>query len=204
MQKGSGRPGLWFAVAVVVVVIAGSTGWVASDIVEADNDFCNACHLPSGAVLHEGIRTGFDARPVHTVAGLHGSATVGEGDEARAFRCIDCHGGVGFVGRAKVKALAAKDALVWLGGDFDEPDHMQYPLGDPDCRKCHEGFVSDDNVDADFVRFHALSVHNADLGVNCVECHTVHDGGDDASAYFLDAIAVRDQCGRCHSEFRRE
>ena len=80
MQKGSGRPGLWFAVAVVVVVIAGSTGWVASDIVEADNDFCNACHLPSGAVLHEGIRTGFDARPVHTVAGLHGSATVGEGD----------------------------------------------------------------------------------------------------------------------------
>ena len=46
--------------------------------------------------------------------------------------CIDCHGGVGRVGRSKVKLLAARDALVWLVGDFDEPDHMEYPLGEAD------------------------------------------------------------------------
>jgi len=132
----------------------------------------------------------------------------------RAFRCIDCHGGTGWLGRAKVKVLAAKDAMVWLGGDFDEPDHMQYPLGEADCRQCHRGFEpllqtqvqtqvqSQENVDDESTRFHALAVHNADLGVNCVECHTVHDGGDDLELFYLDATRVREQCGRCHSEFQ--
>ena len=172
--------------------------WFGSDALEARNDFCNACHLPSGDVLHGSIRAGFDAGPLEGLAGVHGAAPVGTSE--RAFRCIDCHGGVGVVGRAKVKLLAARDALVWLGGDFDEPDHMQYPLGEADCRRCHEGF--DEVTGDESLRFHALAVHNADLGVDCVECHTVHDGGDDAATFFLDAPGVRRQCGRCHSEFQ--
>jgi len=58
--------------------------------------------------------------------------------------------------------------------------------------------------DSGAVQFHGLAVHNADLGVNCVECHTAHVGGADEISYFLDAPSVREQCGRCHSEFRRE
>jgi len=185
-------------------------GWLITDTLEANNDFCNACHLPTGAVLHGEIRRGFDAESIHNLAGLHGSATLEPAGDPRAFRCIDCHGGTGWLGRAKVKVLAAKDAMVWLGGDFDEPDHMQYPLGEADCRQCHRGFgralqlQTQGNVDDGSPRFHALAVHNADLGVNCVECHTVHDGGDDVELFYLDAMRVRGQCGRCHSEFQEE
>ncbi len=182
------------AVSFVLAVV----GWFGTDALEANNDFCNACHLPNGDVLHGQIRAGFDARPPTTLSSLHQTA----GEPSRAFRCIDCHGGVGFLGRAKVKALAAKDALVWLGGDFDEPDHMAYPLGEEDCRQCHESFrPAEDEQDA-ALRFHALAVHNADLGFDCVECHTAHDGGDDPATYFMHAQNVRGQCGRCHSEFQ--
>lgn len=185
--------------------VASSGGWFVTDALEANNDFCNACHLPSGAVLHGEIRAGFDARPAHNLAGVHGRSEIQrEGAPERAFRCIDCHGGVGLVGRAKVKALAAKDAVVWLLGDFEEPDHMNHPLNEADCRQCHMKFAVQDEAEFESVQFHALAVHNADLGVNCVECHTAHDGGDDEETYFLDGPKVREQCGRCHSEFRRE
>lgn len=199
-----GKTGLQLALVVVVSVVASSAGWYVTDALEADNDFCNACHLPSGAVLHGEIREGFDARPVHNLAGLHAEAGFQQGNEQRSFRCIDCHGGVGFVGRAKVKALAAKDALIWLTGDFEEPEMMHYPLNEADCRQCHAKFAIQDMPEYEAVQFHSLAVHNADLGVDCVECHTAHDGGDDGDSYFLDAPNVREQCGRCHSEFRRE
>lgn len=200
----------------VLLVVGALAGWFGSDAVEANNDFCNACHLPNGDILHGAIREGFDAAPPRTLAGFHNAEGFrGRGDapadsapdrvsttRERAFRCIDCHGGVGFVGRARVKALAAKDALVWLGGDFEEPDHMKYPLGEADCRQCHPAFrPAVDEQDA-ALRFHALAVHNADLGVDCVECHTVHDGGDDAQMFFMDPLLVRAQCGRCHSQFQ--
>lgn len=195
--------GFRLAAAIAIVVVGSVSGWFVTDALEANNDFCNACHLPDGAVLHGGIREGFDARPASNLAGVHGRAQIEKSGQSRTFRCIDCHGGVGFVGRAKVKALAARDALVWLGGDFDEPDHMQYPLNEADCRQCHETFSRQDTPEHVAVQFHSLAVHNADLGVNCVECHTVHDGGADEAVFFLDPEPVREQCGRCHSEFRR-
>ncbi len=208
-------------IAGVLLVVGALVGWFGSDAIEANNDFCNACHLPGGEVLHLAIRDGFDAEPPRTLAGLHNAADLrgkgsagaggvpGRTDDApgraardRAFRCIDCHGGVGLMGRAKVKALAAKDALVWLGGGFEEPDQMEYPLGEADCRQCHPTFrPAVDEQDA-ALRFHALAVHNADLGVDCVECHTVHDGGDDEQMFFMNPLLVRVQCGRCHSQFQ--
>ncbi|MCP5045307.1 MAG: hypothetical protein GY944_30125 [bacterium] len=186
----------------ILVLLAASAGWFVSDAVEANNDFCTACHLPDGNTLHSEIRAGFDASPVYTLAAVHREARVAVEGGERSFRCIDCHAGVGFVGRAKVKLLASKDALVWLAGDFDEPDQMQFPLGEADCRQCHVGFAAAQKDEDEALRFHALAVHNADLGVNCVECHTVHDGGGDEQAFFLNAPVVREQCGRCHSQFQ--
>lgn len=196
----------WKGIAIGLVgmgVVCG--GWFTTDVLESNNDFCSACHLPTGAGLHSEIRRGFDAEPAQDLAGVHGSSRYDPGGGPREFRCIDCHGGVGWVGRARVKILAARDAMVWLGGDFDEPDHMQYPLSEADCRQCHRGFEpAETTLDGGSMRFHGLAVHNADLGVNCVECHTVHDGGDDEDMYYLDATRVREQCGRCHSEYREE
>lgn len=195
MQRG--RLWLWLTLLGLVSVPA---GWMVSDAVERQNDFCNACHLPDGGgPLHIDIRRGFDARPPHNLAGLH-ALRVREGDAPPdPMRCIDCHGGVGLVGRARVKLLAARDALVWLSGDFEEPDGMSTPLLDADCTQCHPRF-DETPSGAPRPRFHELPVHNNDLGRDCVECHESHDPGD-ADFHFLDLAHVRRQCASCHNEF---
>ena len=36
------------------------------------------------------------------------------------FRCIQCHGGASFANHARVKAVAARDALAYILGRFEE------------------------------------------------------------------------------------
>ena len=184
-------------------LVGGPTGWFVTDALERDNDFCNACHLTEGVPLHIDIRREFDAVAPVNLAGLHGGSRVDsrsvDSVDAASFRCIDCHGGSGLIGRAKVKVLAAKDAFWWLTGHFEEPTEMAWPLEEADCRKCHGGFaVKADDFEAP--AFHDIPLHNVDLGVGCVECHLVHLEGDEHN-YFLDAPHTRKQCARCHSEF---
>jgi predicted CXXCH cytochrome family protein len=100
-----------------------------------------------------------------------------------------------------VKALAAKDALVYLSGRFEEPETMRWPLCDEDCSACHASFESAGEEASGSPAFHDLPVHNVDLGVACVECHSAHEAGGNPGAFFLRAAAVRAQCARCHSEF---
>lgn len=186
-----------------LAILAGvPLGWHVTDRLEQQSDFCNACHLPTGVPLHIDVRRDFDAAPARSLGGAHGIARVdGGAGAARGFRCIDCHGGTGLVGRARVKALAAKDALVYLTGSFSEPDGMHWPLQDADCARCHEAFDTSPYEDWESPRFHQLPVHNASLGVACVECHRVHDPGAPAESHFLRAEQVRVQCARCHEEF---
>jgi len=108
---------------------------------------------------------------------------------------------VSWLGRLRVKVLAGKDAFWWLTGHFDEPDAMRWPLWDEDCSQCHASFDTREPEAWQSPRFHQLPVHNASLGVGCVECHFSHDSEVDVDAYFLDASRVRPQCARCHPEF---
>lgn len=176
------------------------TGWVVTDVLERDDDFCNACHLTPETPLHLEVRRDFDTTPPVSLAGAHGAATL-ERDGGRALRCIDCHGGHGLVGRARVKALAARDAFWYVTGHFHEPEGMRWPLWDEDCTKCHAGFDESEPAAWQSPRFHQLPVHNVDLGVDCVECHLVHETGVAPDAHFLRASHVRTQCARCHDEF---
>ncbi|MBW2275332.1 MAG: hypothetical protein JRG96_18860 [Deltaproteobacteria bacterium] len=186
---------------VVLGTVMAPTGWIVSDALERNNDFCTACHHADGTPLHIQIRRDFDGRPVHSLAGLHAGARVPERALRPATRCIDCHGGVGLVGRARIKALAARDALVWLTGDFEEPTEMKHPLGDADCRQCHLRF-EETLPDFGAEPFHSLAVHNVELGVDCVECHRAHETGGAAEIYHLQPDHVQAQCARCHSEFQ--
>jgi len=198
-MPSAARRRLGFAVAVAAVMVSAPLGWHISDRLEQDNDFCTSCHLAPERPLHAGIRRDFDASPPESLAGVHASA---EGE--RGFRCIDCHGGASLVGRARVKALAAKDAFWYVVGHFEEPEGMRWPLWEEDCRQCHADFDTSDVEDWQSPRFHQLPLHNTALGVGCVECHTVHDPGGNSEAYFLRAPHVRTQCARCHSEFEEE
>jgi len=207
LPAGRRRPWLrpWLRLAPVLVgaaLVAAPTGWLASDRLERDNDFCNACHLSPEVPLHRDIRADFDARPPPTLAAAHARAGVGSGDAHRPFRCIDCHGGSGPLGRAQVKALAARDAFWYVVGRFEEPREMRFPLRDADCRKCHASYRAAAGSGAN--AFHGLAVHNADLSVRCVACHSAHERGGNPQAHFLRAAKVRAQCARCHTEFEEE
>lgn len=190
----------WRLLLVAAAALSAPLAWVATDRLEARNDFCNACHLTSGVPLHRQVRDDFDALPAPTLAAAHAAA----GNDAHAdaaFRCIDCHGGTTLVGKARVKLLAAKDALVWATRDFEEPKGMRWPLWEEDCRQCHRQFAPRGSESWQSAGFHELPVHNVELGVNCVECHVAHERKAPDAAYFLNVVQVRSQCARCHAEF---
>ena len=150
--------------------------------------------------LHLDVRREFDAVSPVSLAGIHGSSVVEErvaGADA-AFRCIDCHGGTGLAGRARVKALAAQDLFWYLTSRFEEPRGMKWPLQEADCRRCHGEFRTKAG-EFEEPAFHDRPLHNEGLGVGCVECHRVHRPGD-ASDYFLDGRHTRQQCARCHAD----
>jgi nitrate/TMAO reductase-like tetraheme cytochrome c subunit len=186
--------------------VMGAAGWIGTDVLEQDNDFCNACHLDgwlSGTPLHRDHRSDFDASPAVSLAAAHAAAGNRDRPADPDFRCIDCHGGVGPVGRSRVKLLAAKDAFWWVVGHFEEPEGMGWPLLEDDCRQCHDAFEPKAGEFED-PAFHDLPVHNRRLGVDCVECHIVHTFDGPAVAadrWYLDPAHVREQCARCHSEF---
>ena len=206
-SQGAGRAarprGALLLGAAVFGAASAPVGWLVTDRLERDNDFCNACHLEAGVPLHIDLRRDFDAAPPASLAALHGASLV-DGREDGAFRCIDCHGGHSFAGRARVKALAALDGFWWAIGRFEEPDGMHWPLWDEDCAKCHPGFDQRQSPSWQSPRFHELPVHNAELGVGCIECHESHETAVAAEAHYLRADWVRTQCARCHPEFEED
>ena len=197
------RPWLLAALAAAV---AAPAGWLASDALERRNDFCNACHVEEGVPLHIAIRRDFDSRPPRTLAGLHAERLERQRGGAAAMRCIECHGGVGFADRLRVKALAARDAFVYfrarsgLGGHLWGPRPRRHPLRDPGCRQCHPTRLDDEAEVGRSGRFHGLGVHESGVGVACVECHDSHERSGRASYYYLRPQHVRDRCAQCHSE----
>ncbi len=190
---------LWIAAAIAALALA-PLGWVISDQLEQDDAFCTSCHLSEGRPLHEAKLAAFRERPAPSLAAAHGAA----GNEAHTggrFRCIDCHGGSGFLGRARVKLLSVKDALWYAAGRFEEPERMTWPLRDEDCSHCHSSFAESEASAEPNPLFHQLAVHNHELGVACVACHVSHPSGGLADRFFLHPQAVRAQCASCHLEF---
>jgi nitrate/TMAO reductase-like tetraheme cytochrome c subunit len=163
----------------------GLVSFVASvevtDHLEEDNRFCIACHL------HEDIFKNFttDTPQVVTLAGAH--FRKGE------VKCIDCHIGATFSDKIVIKAIAGWDTMQYFLGNFQEPDHLRFPLRDPTCLKCHrDGGQSQTRSGA----FHNYSTHR-DMRFECVVCHQSHPVRD-ASTFFLDQAIVQPVCQECH------
>ncbi len=183
--------------------MVGPAGWMVTDHLESDDAFCVSCHLDVETPLHERKLADFRARPPLVLAAAHGRAGNEAADDG-AFRCIDCHGGTGLLGRARVKVLSAKDAFWYVTGRFDEPDRMHWPLWDADCSKCHS-FDTPAAVDEfETPPFHALAEHNTEMPVACVTCHASHVSGGLADHYFVLPAPVRVECARCHPEYEED
>lgn len=194
--------GMWLFVIAALAFVSAPIAWWTTDILQADNDFCNSCHLPDGTPLHTEIRDDFDGRPPASLAARHADLMLTSRPDSPSIRCIDCHGGVGLVGRVRVKLLSVKDSLQYLTGRFEEPEGMSWPLWDTDCRQCHQSF-REKGEGFDGEAFHDKQLHNIGLGVDCVECHTAHDAEGDPELWFLRAASVQLRCAQCHVEYAR-
>ncbi len=184
----------------VVLVTAGPAGWVTTDVLERENDFCNACHIEGDVPLHIDIRHDMDNRPPRSLAALHAERVPAWRPDDPVMRCFDCHSGTGLVGRTRIKAIAARDLGVWLIGRAEEPTHLSVAIVDRDCTKCHERFVEQAST-RPRPAFHSLPIHAADLGVDCVQCHPVHEADVDPKFHFLAIARVQAECAHCHSDF---
>jgi len=174
--------------------------WPISDRIEQRNDFCNACHLPDGTPLHERVRQDFDRVIPVSLGGVHGRGWVEEREDSD-FRCIDCHAGAGAVERTQVKLLAARDALRYLVGTFEEPEGMPYALSNTVCRSCHPTFRHSAAPGWTLEAYHGLPEHDdaADAPA-CVDCHAIHTRDGDAFAYFMARPRVAARCRACHAD----
>ncbi len=165
---------------------------------ERDNRFCIACHRPDGQRLHGELFDRYEAKPPVNLSAARAAAK-------NAAKCIDCHGGLGVVGRSRILFIAAWDSLRYVAGRFGEPERMAVPLRDPDCVQCH----TDYNVgpwpeggQAGGRDFHKHPDHRV-LPITCVDCHTSHVRGDPRIA-FLENAVVLPLCRRCHKEMGTE
>lgn len=176
----------------------GGFAWGVSDRLEQRNDFCNACHLPDGTPLHQQVGENFERVIPVDLAGVHGRGWV-EQREDPAFRCIDCHAGTGPVERAKVKLLAARDAVRYAIGSFREPEGMPFPISPRTCRGCHPTFRRSAAPGWTLEAYHGRPAHDAPEAPPCVACHAVHEQDGDAFAYQLSRARVDRQCRSCHT-----
>jgi nitrate/TMAO reductase-like tetraheme cytochrome c subunit len=154
-----------------------------TDYLEQDNRFCIACHL------HETIFDNFLARDPRlvTMAGAH--------HHKGEVKCIDCHVGATVTDKLIIKGIAGWDTVRYFLGDFKEPDHLRFPLGDRTCLKCHaDGGQSQTRPEA----FHNDPNHRH-MRFECVACHQSHPVRDPGTL-FLDEAIVKPICQACHKE----
>lgn len=173
------------AVGAVLVLLA-PLGFVVTDhavyhFFERENAYCVRCHL------HEALLATFEAGAtrVTDLSAMHFTAM----DEPR---CIACHKGEGPVERAKVLAVAARDAIKYVAGVRREPDHSDVPIADAGCTRCHPSLGAGERAPD----FHQRAEHRQ-LPMSCVTCHRAHHGGDAAQS-FLDEAHVVPVCRTCH------
>jgi hypothetical protein len=172
----------------VLAAVAPVLGWTISDRLESENWFCVSCHLDSGAPLHGEKFKEFTSEPVESLVAAHFAPS-------RDFRCIDCHRGTSWLGRVRVKAVAAGDAARYFLSSFGEPERMRYPLWDEDCVQCHASYESTSD-DA----YHAIASHDG-IDQACVDCHQAHPTSGNPDLQFLSREVVLPVCQNCHEEY---
>ena len=177
------------------VVGAGTfgVGIAVTDHLEKNNAFCISCHLVEAKRLHhDKFHTFFPVDgQINTLAAAH----HGAGDEP--FKCVDCHNGATVTDKLLIKAQAARDTVAYLLGDFEEPDHMRFSLGNRVCLQCH--ITAGKNAQKKSA-FHNAA-HHSNLPLICYECHTVHHQASRETS-FLKRDIVQPLCDDCHARFQ--
>ncbi len=173
------------AVLVTALLIGGAIGF------ENQDQNCAACHTQPETTYVARAR----AASAVDLASAHGPLQSGHSGYGR---CIDCHSGVGLLGRAESLSLGANNAFKHFLGIARNPSVTTAPIADASCLKCHtsvltaEGF--DNHVHTYLPQWRAKSADAA----SCVQCHTSHTTDAAASTGFLSQSRALAQCEACH------
>ena len=163
---------------------------------ENRDTFCGACHTePESTFLAR------KAGPASDLASAHALT-------AEAVRCIDCHSGRGYSGRAESLLQGARDLAAYASGEYDQPAVTQNPVGDGGCTKCHAPYdpVSDPALEINSrSHFHENSYIDAwnerrrNPAGTCAVCHVAHWAGGQAATGFRSNLFVQESCEDCHN-----
>jgi nitrate/TMAO reductase-like tetraheme cytochrome c subunit len=174
-----------------VLALVGGVGFVSYK--EQDNRFCISCHTqPETEYFDRNVRA--DAtQSAEDLASFH--------HRTKDIRCIDCHVGEGFVGRATVVSLAAWDAFKHYTGLARQPAVIVFPVQNEACIKCHEQDIQKPGFD-NHEHNKYFDPQLSPPFIRCTNCHVSHRAGDERTAFqFRDAILPR--CEYCHQQTGR-
>jgi nitrate/TMAO reductase-like tetraheme cytochrome c subunit len=201
-SRRSVRGVIWLLVAVAALaILVTSGGFAYAANKETHDSFCASCHTqPESTYVYRST----DAQ----------AADLASYHTAHDTRCIDCHSGVGVVGRVQAELLGAHNALAWYTHTADQPAHLTVPIHDANCLKCHQdvtqrGYTPKQSVSVFGGRgeeefgnhWHQLlarwQASAADAGT-CTSCHPGHSTEGTAETGFEDAQTTRSVCNACH------
>jgi len=169
------------ALGLLVLALAGGVAYATR--LEQNDAFCASCHTQPEAMFYERSLRAYE-EPVDL-------ASAHRPDEVR---CIDCHGGEGLVRRAQVLALAAKDALKFYSGRYQQPAMMAIILPGTACYKCHREAVDAPGFEN---HLHNLLYDPEAPSLPCVRCHLSHEPADELALFVVEDVAL-EACEFCH------
>ncbi|MBI5302161.1 MAG: hypothetical protein HY868_08495 [Chloroflexi bacterium] len=173
-----------------IAALAVSVGWVSYQ--EQDNRFCASCHTqPEVEYVTRYARA--EQRPADDLAAFH--------HRKDQVRCIDCHVGEGFDGRAVVVAFAGWNALKHYTGSAQQPAKIIVPLQNEACIKCHLDALKRPGFE-NHMHNKYYDPQESPPFLRCTDCHLAHRPGDERTRFqFRDAIYP--QCEECHVKMAR-
>lgn len=177
----------------LVALSVGATG--VGLALEQRDEFCAACHTePETTYVHQSRDTSSPRSP--TLAAFHyrleGTAMASK----VAFKCIDCHGGVGPAARlTTLYQLGVGDALAFLSGRYEQPAQTHRPLPDVNCTRCHAEAVSVPGFEN---HFHTKLADPSAPPIACVACHVSHTDQVDPREKYIRRAVVYPHCNDCH------
>jgi predicted CXXCH cytochrome family protein len=168
-----------------VLVLSGAGSMVVGASLEEKDSFCASCHSQPETTYY--LRT------------LEGTMVdLASAHKTKEVKCIDCHSGVGLIGRFEAFFVGGGDLIHWVTRTAIQPAPLIYPISDRNCLKCHG---ATENTQ-DFSRhFHAFLPRWQAIDKNaarCVDCHSSHTTDGDPSLGFLNQARATQVCTRCH------
>jgi predicted CXXCH cytochrome family protein len=168
----------------IFIFIAGSFSVAAS--MEERDSFCASCHTQPESDYYGRSQAG---NPID-LASFHATKQT---------RCIECHSGVGTIGRASAIMLGARNAVAYYTGTAKQPAPLTVPVGDDHCVKCHASVYDSTDFNNHFhnllPRWQAAAPNNA---ASCVDCHSSHTTDGNAQTSFLSQTKTDQVCQSCH------